>query len=81
MTSADDTARIIAMSEARQEFVRDDANGYIYYAPEGGIHGAFESWMLRALADELDRRNAAWDAQIQSDPRIGGAPCDDPPKP
>lgn len=77
MTLADDVARIITMSEAREEFIHLE-DGYLYYSPEGGVHGAFSSWMLRALADELDRRNAAWDAQIQSDPTIGGAPCDAP---
>lgn len=78
MTLADDTARIIAMTEARGEFLHLE-DGYVYLAPEGSIHGAFASWMLRALADELDRRNAAWDAQIQSDPCIGrAAPCENP---
>jgi len=77
LTLVDDTARVIAMSEAREEFIHLE-DGYLYFAPAGGIHGAFASWMLRALADELDRRNAAWDAQIQSDPCIGAAPCDKP---
>lgn len=58
-------ARIIRISDEREEFVTFDC-GYVYFWPEGHRHGAYSPWMLRALADELDRRNAPWDAQIQS---------------
>jgi hypothetical protein len=61
-----EVARIIDLIEARDEFIMGD-DGYVVFWPEGYRLGAFPSWVLRAIADELDRRNAAWDAQIQFD--------------
>ena len=61
--------RVIAMAEERKEFVTLE-DGYVYYWPEGSPHGAFPAVALRLLADELDRRNAEWDKQVQSDPAI-----------
>lgn len=62
-TNEEDTARIIAMTDERKEFIHLE-DGYLYFAPDGS-HGALSPWALRALADELDRRNAPWDAQIE----------------
>lgn len=57
-------AMFIASADSEGELVSGD-DGYVVYWPKG-CHGAFNAWTLRAFADELDRRNAAWDAQIQS---------------
>jgi hypothetical protein len=76
--------RICRLIQERDEFVTMD-DGYVYWWPhtEGVRHasggttgggGALSAAVLRTIADELDRRNAAWDHIIQSDPQIGGAP-------
>jgi hypothetical protein len=57
--------RIIAMLDARNEFGPLE-DGYIYYWPSPNM-GALASYQLRVIADELDRRNAEWDAQVQAD--------------
>lgn len=36
--------------------------GYYHYWPTG--NGALAPWLLREIADELDRRNAAWDKEV-----------------
>jgi hypothetical protein len=41
-------------------------DGFVVYWPEVN-RGAHSAWSLRAIADELDRRNAAWAAQIAVD--------------
>ena len=56
-------ARVISMTDERKEFVTGE-DGYVYYWPEGK-HGAQSAVDLRILADELDKRNAAWDKNIQ----------------
>lgn len=55
-------SRIVQIADERGEFVYLE-DGFLYYAPEatGGCIAAHE---LRALADELDRRNKAWEDQI-----------------
>lgn len=63
-------ARIIRTSDERGDFLTGD-DGYVYYDPRNG-QGFMAAWVLRHLADELDRRNAQWDAIVQADPRIGG---------
>lgn len=45
-------------------------DGYVYWG-SNGTSGALSAWQLRALADELDKRNKEWDTIIQNDPRIG----------
>jgi hypothetical protein len=68
--------RLIRMIEERGEFVTGD-DGYVVYwpntnpchHPEGGTTGgggSYSAAVLRAIADELDRRNAAWDRQVQA---------------
>lgn len=52
-----EVSRLIAMSDERRDFV-EDVDGLVYFWP-GRPTGSFSSWMLRALADELDRRNDA----------------------
>jgi hypothetical protein len=56
--------RIIAITDRREEFVTL-ADGYIHLWPQGSPNGAWSSWHLRVLADELDRRNRAWDARVR----------------
>ena len=60
--SAGARLRLIEMAEVRGDFLHE-VDGYVYYGPSTN-NGHLSSWMLRALADELDRRNAPWDAQI-----------------
>lgn len=55
--------RIIRMTDERGEFVHLE-DGFLYYAPTGSPHGVIPAWMLRALADELDKRNAPHEAEI-----------------
>lgn len=63
LKQAQEAARIVRMTDERQEFIHGD-DGYLCYAPTGSPYGAFAPWMLRALADELDRRNAPHEADI-----------------
>jgi hypothetical protein len=56
--------RVVSISTAREEFVTFD-DGYVHFWPDGSPHGALSAWHLRVLADELDRRNRAWDARVQ----------------
>ncbi len=67
---------MIALADERGDFIEMEC-GTVYYAPSPG-HGAIPAWLMRALADELDRRNAAYEAQIQSDPCIGSPPSEEP---
>jgi hypothetical protein len=62
--SADaENKRIIAMMDERNEFGPLE-DGYIYYWPSPNM-GALGPHTLRVIADELDRRNAEWDAEVQ----------------
>lgn len=56
--------RVISISTKREEFITLD-DGYVAYWPHGSVHGALSSWHLRVLADEVDRRNQAWDSHVQ----------------
>ena len=58
-----DKDRIIRLANQRQEFVTD-VDGFIYFWPNKDFGGHFSSHVLRILADELDRRNESWEAQI-----------------
>lgn len=53
---------VIAVLEAHNEFV--NVNGFVYYDPQPGT-GALSAQCLRVIADELDRRNDAHDAQLE----------------
>jgi hypothetical protein len=54
---SEDKQRWFDECDNRGEFIRGDDGEWIFWP--GQTHGAISSWMLRALADELDRRNAA----------------------
>jgi len=56
--------RVIAITDQREEFVTF-ADGYVHLWPQGSPNGAWTAWHLRVLADELDRRNRAWDLRLQ----------------
>jgi hypothetical protein len=56
--------RIVEKADERGEFVRLE-DGFLGYWPRG--RGVITSQQLRILADELDHRNAAWEAQIKQD--------------
>lgn len=56
--------RVLRMSEERKEFVTAE-DGYVMYWPAGFMGGGYSAPELRILADELDRRNAAWDKEVQ----------------
>lgn len=60
------TARI---REAVKEDIVTNDDGYRVYWP--GLNGGyFEAPCLRIIADYLDELNAAWHAQVMSDPAI-----------
>lgn len=56
--------RVISISDKREEFV-SLSDGYVHFWPQGSPNGALSAWHLRVLADELDRRNRLWDAQLR----------------
>lgn len=64
LSMEDAQKRIVAFAHNKGEF-ETLHDGYQYYWPSAAGGGAFSSWMLRALADELDRLNADWDKQVR----------------
>ncbi len=59
---------IIKKVDERGEFVYLE-DGFLYYAPEG--KGCISAHELRIIADELDKRNKAWEEQIDEYFRSG----------
>lgn len=55
--------KIIKHHDLKNEFVTLE-DGYVYYWPTDNC-GAIPAYALRFIADELDKRNAEWDKQIQ----------------
>lgn len=62
MSTAEYWQRVITM--AQRDFIAFE-DGYLRYWPDK-INGALSAADLRIIADELDRRNAPWDAQVNS---------------
>ena len=71
---SDPAKDLIRLIEEREEFVTGD-DGFVYWAPHmaavqhpnGGTTGGggfVAEWELRVIADELQRRNAPWQAEI-----------------
>lgn len=58
-------ARVFTLMDQRREFVTD-VDGYVYYWPDGSKHGHLAAHHLRAIADELDRRNKPWDDHMKT---------------
>jgi hypothetical protein len=58
-------ATVCRLAEERGEFVTD-VDGFVYWWPSAKPEhdGHLSPHQLRFLADELDRRNAPWQAQI-----------------
>lgn len=56
LASADPVTLIRQVEKARDLVLTED--GRTFWVPHNGAIGAFAPWMLRAIADELDRRNA-----------------------
>lgn len=54
-------SRIIQLADERGEFVYLE-DGFLYYEPKG--FGVISAHNLRELADELDKRNAKWQEEI-----------------
>lgn len=59
----DNVRYLISRIDERSEFIRLE-DGFLYYDPRPGC-GAISAWALRAIADELDNRNAEWNSQIE----------------
>lgn len=64
-TWAETLARVFEEMDERREFFTD-ADGYIYWWPVDSTRGHLSAVLLRAIADELDRRNKPWDDQVQA---------------
>ena len=60
-------ATVCRLAEKRGEFITD-VDGFVYWWPsEKPEHAGHRSpYQLRILADELDRRNAPWQAMIDA---------------
>jgi len=56
-------SKIVETANKMNEFVVGD-DGFVMYWPAGFAGGGFSAWHLRELADELDRRNEAWQADL-----------------
>jgi len=42
-------------------------SGYYEFFPDLSTGGYWSTWMLRQIADIVDAKNAAWDAQVTKD--------------
>ena len=58
-------SELIKKAQAAGDFIAAE-DGYAVWWPRG-LGGAMNAASLRELADELDRINAAWDAQVRKD--------------
>lgn len=66
MTEAEE--KFIARVDAWDEFALD-IDGFWYYWPKRN-DGSIYAWMLRVIADELDRRNEPWIDAYFAEPQI-----------
>jgi hypothetical protein len=62
LSNEEERLRVIGLHESRGDFVTD-VDGFVYYWPTD-TNGSQAAHHLRWIADELDRRNAPWQAQI-----------------
>lgn len=71
MSIAQEQQKVLRMAQERGEFVTD-VDGFVYWWPTANptAAGHLSSTQLRWLADELDSRNAAWQAKIAADPAL-----------
>lgn len=56
---------MVEKAQAAGDFIPGDDGYYIWW--QRGLGGAVNAASLRELADELDRMNAVWDAQVRKD--------------
>lgn len=56
-------SKIIEMAESLDEFIMLE-DGFVYYWPVAS-KGAISAQDLRIIAAELDRRNSAWEKDIE----------------
>lgn len=61
-TPEDERNHVVNTAESRREFDMLE-DGFYYWFPTPNM-GGMQSHHLRWLADELDRRNSAWQKQI-----------------
>lgn len=61
--TAKERERIFSLMDRAGDFVVGD-DGFVVFWPQGALQGAMNPWMLRMIADEIDRRNEAWQAQV-----------------
>lgn len=64
MISDKERQRIIQICQNRQEFVQE-VDGFVYWWPEGSSDGYLSSYVLRLIADELDKRNKPLEEDIE----------------
>jgi hypothetical protein len=62
MNAKTDKKRLIKAVDANKDIIHGD-DGLLIYAPSNRA-GGLSAWMLRAIADELDRRNKPWQKQL-----------------
>lgn len=62
-TVGQEVARIVSLSDERGDFVTG-LDGCVIWWPDDLKQGGLNAWHLCSLADELDRRNADWFAQM-----------------
>lgn len=63
MSARDYRILVIERVDAANEIGPLD-DGFLYYFPSG--YGGLSAEVLRIIADELDRRNAGWNASIEA---------------
>ena len=63
MTFENDKAIAHLIDMAKDDLLQD-VDGYYYYFPQQG-GGSLSPWMLRAIADELDRLNVPYEAELE----------------
>ena len=59
-----DENRLLTIAKQNGDLVRGDDGFFIYWPTSLASRGALTSWMLRALADEIDRLNEPAEAAL-----------------
>lgn len=67
---------VVKLAELANEFYTD-VDGFVYWEPSKVLAGGLNAPQLRALANELDRRNAEWQKTIED--YFNGKLEDEPP--
>jgi hypothetical protein len=65
-----DCARILERLRQDKELVQLE-DGFWYYHPSP-MRGVFGAWVLRIIADEMDRLNKDWQDQLTEEMRLAG---------